>query len=52
MNYPGVAEFLGRYQARAPAAGVDPPRLLVAPRANAQLQVPEQAIEDRGDEEP
>jgi branched-chain amino acid transport system substrate-binding protein len=45
MNYPGVAEFLGRYQARAPAAGVDPLGYYVAPWAYAQLQVLEQAIE-------
>jgi branched-chain amino acid transport system substrate-binding protein len=31
MNYPGVAGFLGRYQARAPAAGVDPLGYYVAP---------------------
>ena len=45
MNYPGVAEFLSRYQARAPAAGVDPLGYYVAPWAYAQLQVLEQAIE-------
>jgi branched-chain amino acid transport system substrate-binding protein len=45
MNYPGVAEFLGRYQARAPAVGVDPLGYYVAPWAYAQLQVLEQAIE-------
>jgi branched-chain amino acid transport system substrate-binding protein len=45
MNYSGVAEFLGRYQARAPAAGVDPLGYYVAPWAFAQLQVLEQAIE-------
>jgi branched-chain amino acid transport system substrate-binding protein len=45
MNYPGVAEFLGRYQARAPAAGVDPLGYYVAPWAYAQLQVLGQAIE-------
>ena len=44
MNYPGVAEFLSRYQARAPAAGVDPLGYYVAPWAYAQLQVLEQAI--------
>jgi branched-chain amino acid transport system substrate-binding protein len=44
MNYPGVANFLGRYQARAPAAGVDPLGYYVAPWAYAQLQVLEQAI--------
>jgi branched-chain amino acid transport system substrate-binding protein len=45
MNYPGVAEFLARYQARAPAAGADPLGYYVAPWAYAQLQVLEQAIE-------
>jgi branched-chain amino acid transport system substrate-binding protein len=44
MNYPGVAEFLGQYQARAPGAGVDPLGYYVAPWAYAQLQVLEQAI--------
>jgi branched-chain amino acid transport system substrate-binding protein len=44
MNYPGVAEFLDRYQARAPAAGADPLGYYVAPWAYAQLQVLEQAI--------
>ena len=40
-----MAEFLSRYQARAPAAGVDPLGYYVAPWAYAQLQVLEQAIE-------
>jgi branched-chain amino acid transport system substrate-binding protein len=45
MKYPGVTEFLARYQARASAAGVDPLGYYVAPWAYAQLQVLEQAIE-------
>ena len=45
MNFPGVSEFLGRYQARASAAGVDPLGYYVAPWAYAELQVLEQAIE-------
>lgn len=45
MNYPGVSEFLAQYQARAPAAGVDPLGYYVAPWAYAQLQVLEQAVE-------
>jgi branched-chain amino acid transport system substrate-binding protein len=45
MNFPDVAEFLSRYQARAAAAGVDPLGYYVAPWAYAQLQVLEQAVE-------
>ena len=45
MNYPGVAGFLERYQAKAPAVGVDPLGYYVAPWAYAELQVLEQAIE-------
>jgi len=44
MKFADVLEFLRRYQARAPAAGVDPVGYYVAPWAYAQLQVLEQAI--------
>src|SRR5215468_443587 len=44
LNFPGVAEFLKRYQARAAAAGVDVLGYYVAPWGYAQLQVLEQAV--------
>jgi branched-chain amino acid transport system substrate-binding protein len=44
MNYPGVAEFMKRYQARAGAAGVDPLGYYIAPWAYAQMQVLAEAI--------
>jgi branched-chain amino acid transport system substrate-binding protein len=44
MNFPGVAEFMKRYQARASAEGVDPLGYYIAPWGYAQLQVLEQAV--------
>ncbi len=45
MNFPGVAEFMTKYQARAPAEGVDPLGYYIAPWGYAQLQVLQQAVE-------
>jgi branched-chain amino acid transport system substrate-binding protein len=44
MSFPGVAEFMKRYQARAPAEGVDALGYYIAPWGYAQLQVLEQAV--------
>jgi branched-chain amino acid transport system substrate-binding protein len=44
MNYPGVAEFMTRYQVRAEQEGVDPLGYYVAPWGYAQLQVLQQAV--------
>src|SRR5262249_36275496 len=44
MNVPGVADFMKKYQARAPAEGVDPLGYYVGPWGYAQLQVLEQAV--------
>jgi branched-chain amino acid transport system substrate-binding protein len=44
MNFPGVAEFMKRYQARAAAEGVDALGYYIAPWGYAQLQVLEQAV--------
>jgi len=44
LNFPGVAEFLKRYQARAVAEGVDALGYYIAPWGYAQLQVLEQAV--------
>ena len=43
MKFPGVEEFLGRYQQRAPAAGVDPLGYW-APFAYAEMQILGQAV--------
>jgi branched-chain amino acid transport system substrate-binding protein len=45
MDFPGVADLMKTYQARAPAEGVDPLGYYMAPWAYAQLQVMQQAIE-------
>jgi len=45
MEFPGVSEFMKKYQARAPAEGVDPLGYYLAPWAYAQLQVLGQAIQ-------
>jgi len=45
LNFPGVADFMKRYQGRATAAGVDVLGYYIAPWGYAQLQVLEQAIE-------
>jgi branched-chain amino acid transport system substrate-binding protein len=45
MQFPGVAELMQKYQARAAAEGVDPLGYYMAPQAYAQLQVMQQAVE-------
>jgi branched-chain amino acid transport system substrate-binding protein len=44
MDFPGVADLIKKYQARAAAEGVDPLGYYMAPEAYAQLQVLEQAV--------
>jgi branched-chain amino acid transport system substrate-binding protein len=44
MNFPGVAEFMQKYQAKAATEGVDPLGYYIGPWGYAQLQVIEQAI--------
>jgi branched-chain amino acid transport system substrate-binding protein len=45
MEFPGVMDFLKRYQARAKTAGVDPLGYYMAPWAYADLQILAQAVE-------
>lgn len=45
MNFPGIADFLARYQAKAAAVGADPLGFYTPPYAYARLQVLAQAIE-------
>ena len=45
MNFPGVMDFLKKYQARAPSEGVDPLGYYIGPWGYAQVQVLGQAIE-------
>jgi branched-chain amino acid transport system substrate-binding protein len=45
MQFPGVADLISRYQARAPAEGVDGLGYYMPPWAYAQLQVLQQAVE-------
>jgi branched-chain amino acid transport system substrate-binding protein len=45
MNYPGAAELLAKYEAKAAGQGVDPYGYYMAPLAYAQLQVLGQAVE-------
>jgi branched-chain amino acid transport system substrate-binding protein len=45
MQFPGVTDLISRYQARAPAEGVDPVGYYMPPWAYAQLQVLQQAVE-------
>jgi branched-chain amino acid transport system substrate-binding protein len=45
MQFPGVADLITRYQARAGAEGVDPLGYYMAPWGYAQLQVLAQAIQ-------
>jgi branched-chain amino acid transport system substrate-binding protein len=45
LDFPGTAEFMKKYQARASAEGVDPLGYFLAPWGYAQLQVLGQAIE-------
>jgi branched-chain amino acid transport system substrate-binding protein len=44
MNFPGVADLMKKYQARAGEAKVDPLGYYMAPQAYAQMQVLEQAV--------
>jgi branched-chain amino acid transport system substrate-binding protein len=44
MKFPGIDDFLKRYQARAPAAGVDPLGYYLPPYAYAQMQILAQAV--------
>jgi branched-chain amino acid transport system substrate-binding protein len=44
MNFPGVSEFMARYQARAQQEGVDPLGYYIAPWGYAQLQVLQHAV--------
>jgi len=44
MEFPGVADLIKKYQARAASEGVDPLGYYMAPEAYAQLQVLEQAV--------
>jgi branched-chain amino acid transport system substrate-binding protein len=48
MNFPGIEEFLAKYQARAAAAGVDPLGFYQPPFAYAAMQVLEQAVKATG----
>jgi len=45
MDFPGVADLIKKYQAKAPAEGVDALGYYMAPWGYAQLQVLQQAIE-------
>jgi branched-chain amino acid transport system substrate-binding protein len=45
LKFPGVMEFLGKYQAKAPGEGVDTLGYYIAPYAYAQVQVLGQAVE-------
>jgi branched-chain amino acid transport system substrate-binding protein len=45
MQFPGVLDFLGRYQSKAPAEGVDPLGYFPPPWAYARMQLLAQAIE-------
>jgi branched-chain amino acid transport system substrate-binding protein len=45
MDFPGVADFLKKYQAKASTEGVDPLGYYIGPWAYAQMQVLQQAIE-------
>jgi branched-chain amino acid transport system substrate-binding protein len=45
MQFPGVADLIARYQARAASEGVDPLGYYMPPWAYAQLQVLQQAVE-------
>src|SRR5438132_9835282 len=44
MNFAGVADFMKKYQAKAPAEGVDPLGYYMAPWGYAQMQVLQQAV--------
>jgi branched-chain amino acid transport system substrate-binding protein len=44
MQFPGVMDFIKKYQARAPGEGVDPLGYFLPPFAYAELQILEQAV--------
>jgi branched-chain amino acid transport system substrate-binding protein len=44
MNFPGVADFMQKYQAKAGAEGVDPLGYYIGPWGYAQLDVLQQAV--------
>jgi branched-chain amino acid transport system substrate-binding protein len=44
MEFPGIKDFLQRYQARAPAAGVDPLGYYLPPYSYAEMQILAQAV--------
>ncbi|HEY1541042.1 MAG TPA: amino acid ABC transporter substrate-binding protein [Xanthobacteraceae bacterium] len=48
MNFPGIEEFLAKYQARAAAAGVDPLGFYQPPFAYAAMQVLARAVTATG----
>jgi branched-chain amino acid transport system substrate-binding protein len=48
MNFPGIEEFLKKYQARAKESGVDPLGFYQPPFAYAAMQILEQAIKSAG----
>jgi branched-chain amino acid transport system substrate-binding protein len=48
MNFPGIEEFLKKYQARAKDSGVDPLGFYQPPFAYAAMQILEQAISATG----
>jgi branched-chain amino acid transport system substrate-binding protein len=48
MNFPGIEEFLKKYQAQAKDAGVDPLGFYQPPFAYAAMQVLEQAVKAAG----
>ncbi len=48
MQFPGIMDFINKYQARAPAAGVDRLGYFLPPFAYAELQVLGQAIAATG----
>ena len=45
MKFPGVMDFIKKYQARAPAEGVDPLGYFLPPFAYSELQILGQAVE-------
>ena len=45
MQFPGVMDFIKKYQARAPAEGVDPLGYFLPPFAYAELQILGEAVE-------
>jgi branched-chain amino acid transport system substrate-binding protein len=48
MNFPGIADFLKKFQAQAKDAGVDPLGFYQPPFAYAAMQLPEQAVKATG----